>query len=132
MSGVARVWSLLGRVTANLVVVAAASFLLLTAPQAQAQTDKPASNGAQILQAFDQQQVERVNASGLSEHKKHVIIFMIGVPLMLLLLTTGGLGIAVGVYGKQHLFVHHMVLAGLTMTLAVVHVVVSLVWFFPF
>jgi len=46
-------------------------------------------------------------------------------------LTTGGLGVAMVVYGKQ-VFVIHMIFAGLTMTLAVIHAIVGMVWFFPY
>ena len=63
---------------------------------------------------------------------KHVIIFLLGTPLIIMILITGGLGIAMGVYGKQQLFAAHMICAGLTITLALVHAVVSVVWFFPF
>ena len=58
-------------------------------------------------------------------------MFVMGVPLLILLLVTGALGIAMGVYGKQ-VFVAHMVFAGLTMTLALAHAVVGIVWFYPF
>jgi len=99
---------------------------------AQAAEDSQASNGTQVLEAFDRQQVQRVNqASTLSDHKKHLIMFLLGVPLFILLLITGGLGIATGIFGK-HLFIAHMIFAGLTITLALAHVIVGLVWFFPF
>ncbi len=105
---------------------------LCATPLAQAEESTKPNNGTQVLEAFDRQQLERVNgASALSDHKKQVIMFIMGVPLVILLLITGGLGIAVGVFGKP-LFVAHMVFAGLTMTLALAHVVVGLVWFFPF
>ncbi len=109
----------------------AAVVMLLGAPLAQA-ADAPNGTGTQVLEAFDRQQVQRVNdASALSDHKKQVIMFMIGLPLVVLLLITGALGIAMGVFGKP-LFITHMIFAGLTMTLALVHVVVGLVWFYPF
>lgn len=112
----------------TLAMVAAIHF----APIAQAAEKGQLNNGAQVLEAFDRQQVQRVNkTSDLSDHQKQLIMFMIGVPLLLLLLITGGLGVATGVYGKQ-LFIAHMVCAGLTITLAIVHVIVGLVWFFPF
>ena len=60
-----------------------------------------------------------------------LVMFVLGVPLLFLLLTTGVLGIAMGVYGKP-VFVAHMVCAGLSMTLAVAHAIVGLVWFYPF
>lgn len=102
-------------------------------PTAQAVEEKQqASNGTQVLEAFDRQQVQRVNQAGeISDHEKHLIMFLMGVPLLILLLITGGLGIATGVYGK-HLFIAHMIFAGLTITLALAHVIVGLVWFYPF
>ncbi len=101
-------------------------------PCARAAEDAQASNGTQVLEAFDRQQVQRVNqASEISDHKKHLIMFMLAIPLLILLMITGGLGIATGVYGKQ-LFSPHMVTAGLTITLALAHVIVGLVWFYPF
>lgn len=106
--------------------------LLVCNPAAQAADGAADNNGTQVLEAFDRQQVQRVNeGSAVSDHKKQVIMFAMGVPLVILLLITGGLGIAVGVYGKP-LFVTHMVFAGLTMTLALVHVIVGIVWFYPF
>ena len=95
-------------------------------------TDNSQANGVRMLEQFDQQQVKKVKDTGaISEHEKQVIIFALGAPLAVLLLITGGLGIATGVYGKE-LFVPHMIFAGLTITLAFAHVIVGLVWFFPF
>ncbi len=89
-------------------------------------------NGAAVLEAFDQQQVQRVKqASELNDHNKRVIMFALAVPLFILLLITGGLGIATGVFGKK-LFIPHMIFAGLTVTLALAHAIVGLVWFYPF
>lgn len=67
----------------------------------------------------------------ISDHKKHLIMFIIAVPLLLLLLATGILGIAMVVYGKP-VFLMHMICAGLSITLAIVHAIVGLVWFNPF
>jgi len=101
-------------------------------PLARAAEDPQSTNGAAILEAFDRQQTQRVNqASELTDHKKHLIMFMLAVPLFILLLVTGGLGIATGIYGKQ-LFIPHMICAGLTITLALAHVIAGLVWFYPF
>jgi len=90
-------------------------------------------NGIQVLEAFDKQkeEKEKQDQDQISTHKKQVIMFIIGVPLLILLLITGALGIAVGVFDKPW-FVAHMIFAGLTMTLAIVHLIVGLVWFYPF
>lgn len=58
-------------------------------------------------------------------------MFFLGVSLLILLLVTGALGIAMGIYGKQ-VFMLHMVSAGLTITLAFVHAIVGVIWFYPF
>jgi len=121
----------MGRLFGAMLAVLMACTVLL-APCARAEETSQAQTGTQVLEAFDRQQVQRVNqASELSDHKKHLIMFMLAIPLIILLLITGGLGIATGVYGKQ-LFLAHMVTAGLTITLAVAHVIVGLVWFYPF
>lgn len=106
---------------------------LCAAPFARAAAEAEPVNGVAVLEAFDHQQTQRVNqASELSDHGKRVIMFALAVPLFLLLLATAGLGIATGVYGKQRLFIPHMVCAGLTITLAIAHVIAGIVWFYPF
>jgi len=45
--------------------------------------------------------------------------------------SVASVGIAVAAFGKP-LFLVHMILAGLTVTVALVHVIVGVVWFFPF
>jgi len=101
-------------------------------PLARAADDAQQNNGAAVLEAFDKQQVQRVKqASELSDHSKRLIMFTLAIPLFVLLLITGGLGIATGVFGKK-LFIPHMVFAGLTVTLALAHAIVGLVWFYPF
>ncbi len=88
-------------------------------------------NGVQVLEAFDRQQSQKVDvAASIGDKKKHFIMFLLGIPLLILLLTTGAVGIAMGLFGKP-LFLLHMILAGLTMTLALVHVIGGLVWCYP-
>lgn len=90
------------------------------------------TNGVELLKQFDEQQNERVKgASALTDQNKRVIMFSMSLPLFLLLLITGGLGIATGVYGKK-LYIPHMISAGLTVTLALAHAIAGIVWFFPF
>lgn len=101
-------------------------------PQAQAAEAAKSDNGISVLEAFDKQQQQRVQQeSALTDHEKHLIMFSLAIPLLILLLITAGLGIATGVFGKK-LFIPHMITAGLTVTLAVAHVVAGLVWFYPF
>jgi hypothetical protein len=90
------------------------------------------SNGAQILEEFGRQQPQGPSrATTIAEHERQVIMFSIGAVLLMLLISTASIGIAVAVFGKP-LFLVHMILAGLTVTVALVHVIVGLVWFFPF
>jgi hypothetical protein len=100
--------------------------------QAQAQTPvkQKAGDQAQVMQSFEVEG-EAKQAASLSDRRKHRVMFLLGVPLLIVLLGTGGLGIAMGVYGRQ-VFVWHMILAGFAVTLAIVHAIVGLVWFYPF
>ena len=94
--------------------------------------DTPAeSAGIEVMSAFTSAEVEEGEAVAISDKTKYLVMFLMGVPLLLLLLATVVLGVAMGVYGKP-VFVAHMVCAGLSMTLATAHAVVGLVWFYPF
>ncbi len=114
---------------ARLIVLFLAIVFFFT-PDARAADAPPQnSNSIQVMESFD-----RTNLAGkeaVSEHKKHLIMFIIGVPLLILVIITGALGIAMVVYGKP-VFVMHMICAGLSVTLVVVHAIVGLVWFNPF
>jgi hypothetical protein len=87
------------------------------------------NEGAQVLQAFEKPQTAPVVDETL--RTRHKVMFLLGIPLLLLLLITGALGVATGLFGKP-LFVLHMLFAGLSVTLAIVHAIVGLVWFYPF
>jgi hypothetical protein len=101
-------------------------------PQAYAAEEKPQQgDSVQIMEAFDRNATRIDDANVLSDHKKHVVMFLMGVPLLILVLITGALGIAMVVFNKQ-VFMMHMICAGLTVTLALVHLVTGLVWFYPF
>ncbi len=90
------------------------------------------ANGIQLMEKFDRKQAEKSDGVlSVDDHRKHEIMFYMGIPLIILLLATGGIGIAVGVYGKP-LFMVHIILAGLTVTLAIAHVIVGVAWFNPF
>ncbi|MDE2259548.1 MAG: hypothetical protein KGK17_04390 [Betaproteobacteria bacterium] len=113
-------------------IVIALLLSLSLAPLVRAADAPKEINGVQVLEAFDRQQADRVDsAASIGDKKKHLIMFMLGIPLLILLLSTGAVGVAMGLFGKP-LFLVHMILAGLTMTLALVHVIVGLVWFYPF
>jgi hypothetical protein len=83
------------------------------------------------LQAFNKQHREAEHAKSITDKDKQRIMFLMGVVLFVLVLITGGLGLAMGLYGKQ-VFVAHMLFAGLSVTMAIAHAIVGLVWFYPF
>jgi hypothetical protein len=113
-------------------MILAASFLILSVNPANAQdANQTGEDSTQILQAFNKQHREAEHAKSITEKDKQRIMFLLGVALITLVLITGGLGIAMGLYGKP-VFVAHMVFAGLSITLAIVHAIVGLVWFNPF
>ena len=121
-------WSLLR----SMGIILAASLSILSVLPAQAEdTSQTGENSAQILQAFNRQHREAEHAKSITDKDKQRIMFLLGVVLITLVLITGGLGIAMGLYGKP-VFVAHMVFAGLSITLAIVHAIVGLVWFYPF
>jgi len=62
--------------------------------------------------------------------RKHQILFLMGISLLLLLLITGTLGIAMVAFGKD-VFLPHMIFAGLSLTLAAVHSATAIAWFWP-
>jgi len=104
--------------------------IVMTAP-AHAEDAPHEGESAQILQEFSKQHRDAEHAKAITDKDKQRIMFMLGVALLTLVLITGGLGIAMGLFGKK-VFVAHMIFASFSMTLAVVHAIVGIVWFFPF
>ena len=104
--------------------------LLLLSPVYAAEAES-SNDSAQILEAFNKQHSDTERAKAVSDKEKQQIMFLIGVALFILVLITGGLGLAMGLFGKQ-VYVPHMIFAGLSVTLAIVHAIVGLVWFYPF
>ena len=99
------------------------------ASQKNVSQENAEQENTQVMQAFTSQ--DQGDVMSIEDKTKQLVMFVMGVPLLVLLLVTGGLGIAMGVYGKQ-VFVAHMICAGLSMTLAIAHAIVGLVWFYPF
>lgn len=89
------------------------------------------SGGVEVMRAFADAEVKKSEARAIDDRTKRIVMFVMGVPLLLLLIATAALGVAMGIYGKP-VFVAHMVCAGLSLTLAAAHAVVGLVWFYPF
>jgi hypothetical protein len=116
--------------SAGIILVALLSILSVLPAHAE-DASQAGDNSAQILQAFNRQHRDAEHAKSITDKDKQRIMFLLGVVLITLVLITGGLGIAMGLYGKP-VFVAHMVFAGLSVTLAIVHAIVGLVWFYPF
>ena len=115
----------------SVVIIFAVLLSVLSLLPAYAEDSASSGDSAQILQAFNQQHRNDERDKAISQKEKQQIMFLLGVALITLVLITGGLGVAMGLYGKQ-VFVAHMVFAGLSITLAIVHAIVGLVWFYPF
>lgn len=96
-----------------------------------ARADDKDQKGVKVMEAFEHQANQKETDRPLTIQKKHLTMFLLGVPLLIMLLVTGALGIAMGIYGKQ-VFVLHMISAGFTITLAFVHAIVGVIWFYPF
>jgi hypothetical protein len=84
-----------------------------------------------VIQQFTKDQDMLSEVVKISDHEKQIIMFSMGIALLIMLVVTAVLGISMAVYGKQ-VFIPHMVFAGLSVTLALAHAVVAIVWFFPF
>ncbi len=107
-------------------------FLLLPLPSAHAASaaiDRQHSAEA-VMQQFvgdDEIAPER----RIETKRKHQILFLMGLSLLVLILLTGGLGVAMVAFGKD-VFVAHMICAGLSMSLAAAHAATAIVWFWPY
>ncbi len=112
-------------------VVLVVTLSILSVRPALAEDTSHEGESAQILQAFNKQHRDAEHAKAITDKDKQRIMFMLGVALITLVMITGGLGIAMGLFGKP-VFVAHMIFAALSMTLAVVHAIVGIVWFYPF
>ena len=88
-------------------------------------------NNSSVMQAFTSNEVKDSDIVAIEDETKRLVMFFLGVPLLIMLIATVVLGIAMGIYGKQ-VFLPHMICAGLSMTLALGHAVVGVVWFYPF
>ena len=84
-----------------------------------------------ILSGFNKDQSKPSDIVSIPDKKKRLVMFFMGVPLLIFILLTAGLGIAMGMYGKP-VYVPHMISAGFSVTLAIAHAVVGIVWFYPF
>jgi len=99
--------------------------------KASQQQEAAEQGSASVIQSFASDKSAKSELVAIEDKTKHLVMFIMGVPLLILLLATAALGVAMGVYGKQ-VFVPHMICAGLSLTLALGHAVVGIVWFYPF
>lgn len=90
-----------------------------------------AGEASQVMEGFNKLELAESRTNELTTKDKHRVMFIMGVTLLVLVLLTAGLGIALGVFGKA-VFVAHMISAGLSVTLAIAHSIVAIVWFYPF
>ena len=110
--------------------------LLLLAGAGSARAEDPALPAAeplpetQVMHAFTEQVREGDGVLDVPERQKHLIMFIMGAALLVFLIVTVALGVAMALYGKR-VFIPHMIFAGFSLTLAIVHSVVAVVWFFP-
>lgn len=99
--------------------------------QSQIQQATGEQGSASVIQSFASDKSAKSELVQIEDQTKRLVMFVMGVPLLILIFVTAALGVAMGVYGKQ-VFVPHMVCAGLSLTLALGHAVVGIVWFYPF
>jgi len=120
-----------GLMTSVWAVILVALLSLFIIPSVRAADNVQKSNSSKVMEAFERQAEVSGRERELNDKQKHLIMFVIGAPLLILLVITASLGIAMGIYGKQ-VFLLHIIFAGLTVTLSFVHVIAGLVWFYPF
>lgn len=116
-----------------LVVICLASLLIGEASLADAsqKPDSDTESEAQVIQKFTSQENIESDIVTIDDKRKRQIMFAMGVPLLLFIIITVVLGVAMGVFGKD-VYIPHMIFAGLSLTLALGHAIVGLVWFWPF
>ena len=107
-------------------------FVATASAEAQSEGNPPdSSSDSHVMQSFASKQDTESNVVKIDDQRKRQVMFAMGVPLLLFIITTVALGIAMGVFGKE-VYVAHMIFAGLSLTLALGHAIVGLVWFWPF
>lgn len=127
--------ALLGAYLGSLLLVLMLFTAIAWAGEAESPADgTPAAANARdrgVMEGFRRDKIVLGEAVKISEKRKHTVLFIMGAALLALIIGTAILGVTMVVSGKQ-LFVAHMIMAGLTVTLAIAHAVASTVWFFPF
>jgi len=121
------------RFTRNLIFswVFVLSLGLYALPLFAAENDSTVEDSGKVMQGFTDLRLQKEKSKEMSDKKKHIILFSMGISLVILVLTTASLGLAMVLYQKP-VFVAHMIFAGMTVTLALVHALAAMIWFFPF
>ncbi len=84
-----------------------------------------------VLAPFIEKELVDGEAVAIDDDQKHLILFYMGLALLILIIATAIIGLQMALFGKQ-LFVPHMICAGFTVTLSLVHAVTAIVWFLPY
>ncbi|MEQ6340680.1 MAG: hypothetical protein M3A44_03280 [Gammaproteobacteria bacterium] len=90
-----------------------------------------ANESHEVMQSFVNKEQTVGKDVLIADKKKHQILFVMGILLLIGIIGAAAFGIAMAVFGKQ-VFVAHMVFAGFSVFLAIAHAVTAIVWFFPF
>lgn len=101
------------------------------APQNSDDPSAETAGDSQVMQSFASEDDAETGVLKIGDKRKRQVMFAMGVPLLLFIMITVGLGIAMGIFGKD-VYIPHMIFAGLSLTLALGHAIVGLVWFWPF
>ena len=110
-----------------LLLVLAGAMVAPGVSHADDDTDKPFD----VLRGFTEGEIVESEIVAITDERKHQILFLMGVVLLITIITTAMLGVSMVAFGKQ-VFLAHMIFAGVSVFLAIVHAVTAIVWFFPF
>src|SRR3569833_2085095 len=77
-----------------------------------------AQEGGEVLKGFTERQDVTHGVKEVADKRKHQILFIMGIALLVGILVTAGLGIAMALFGKE-VFLAHMLSAGFSVILAV-------------
>jgi len=111
-----------------ILLMAALPVQVMSAPVSNSQPNASQSAEAVMQQFAGDDEVSPQRK--IDTERKHQILFLMGISLLILLLITGTLGIAMVAFGKD-VFLPHMIFAGLSLTLAAVHSATAIAWFWP-
>ena len=121
--------SLLGLIILSVLLLFGLSKLSF-AQQAQESTISN-SDTTGIMTSFTEKEEALGDAVAISDKRKHQVLFIMGIFLLIFIFTTAILGLRMVLFGKE-VFVAHMIFAGGSVFLATAHAVTAIVWFFPF